>query len=231
MKLLSSYRVVLSISSKHQMWKRGCLRVFSCLENWGSCLWMWTRNLLSKVWSPQRTSLTADLNSRLANAFAVGMRVLSCSESRHQDLLLRSLEQIFCIMCYQPFESPLVLAAAYIALLRVGSTDVPTCGGSFARIISKLDLNDLDLLLQEIVATAIDEPAAVVVLEVTIRAAVMRLEDEGAKKSEIHFSLGKVLFNITRNILVTRSSDIFVSFLRLAGKFLREIVASLVRRH
>ena len=125
----------------------------------------------------------------------------------------------------------MVLAAAYIALLRVGSTDVPTCGGSFARIISKLDLNDLDLLLQEIVATAIDEPAAVVVLEVTIRAAVMRLEDEGAKKSEIHFSLGKVLFNITRNILVTRSSDIFVSFLRLAGKFLREIVASLVRRH
>ena len=192
---------------------------------------MRTRNLLSMVCSPQRTSFTTGLNTRLANAFAVGMRLLSCSESRHRDLLLQSLEQIFCIMCYQPFESPLVLAAAYIALLRIGRADVPTFGGSFARIVSKLDLNDLDLLLQEIVATAIEEPAAVVVLEVTIHAAVMRLEGEETNKSQIRFNLGKVLFNITRNILVTRSSDVFVLFLRLAGKFLREIVASLVSCH
>ena len=171
------------------------------------------------------------LNTRLANAFAVGMRLLSCSEPRHQDLELRSLQQIFCIMCYQPFESPLVLAAAYIALLRIGGGDVAMLGASFASVVSKLDLNGLDLLLEEIVATAVEEPAAVVALEVTVQAAVMRLDDEGANKSEIRFNLGKVLFNITRNILVTGSSDIFILFLRLVGKFLREIVASLASRN
>jgi hypothetical protein len=89
-----------------------------------------------------------------------------------------------------------------------------------------LDLNDLDLLFHELTATATEEPAAVMALRVAIQATVLRLADDGIDKSKIRFILGKVLFDITRNILVTKSSDIFVLLLRLAVHFLREIVTT-----
>jgi hypothetical protein len=53
---------------------------------------------------------------------------------------------------------------------------------------------------------------------------VLRLEDGNVDKSEMRFILGKVLFDITRSFLITKSSEIFILLLRLAGKFLREIV-------
>jgi hypothetical protein len=59
------------------------------------------------------------LNRDLGNAFTVGIKLVSSHGTPYRDLILRSLEEIFGIMCYQPCQPPLVLAAAYISLLRI----------------------------------------------------------------------------------------------------------------
>jgi len=104
--------------------------------------------------------------------------------------------------------------------------DVPALGECFASVVSSLDLNDLDCLLHDLVVTTTTEPAAVIALQVVVQATVMRLQDESVNKTEVRFILGKVLFHITRNFLITKSSEIFILLLRLAVQFLREIVTS-----
>jgi len=46
-------------------------------------------------------------------------------------------------------------------------------------------------------------------------------------ENDIPFILSKVLFELTRNILLTSSSDIFLSFLKLVVRILREKVVDL----
>jgi hypothetical protein len=62
------------------------------------------------------------LDTGLGNAFAVGMKLVSSHKTQHRDLVLRSLEEIFGIMCYKPCQPAPVLAAAYISLLRISIT-------------------------------------------------------------------------------------------------------------
>jgi hypothetical protein len=101
---------------------------------------------------------------------------------------------------------------------------VAALGVCFGSVVSSLDLSDLESLLNDLSVTATNEPAAIGALQMAIQITVMRLEDENVDMNEIRFVLGKVLFNITRNVLITKSSEIFILLLRLAGHFLREIV-------
>jgi hypothetical protein len=62
------------------------------------------------------------LSTSFGKAFAVGMKLVLSPEAHHRDLILRSLEEMFNIMCYQPCQPPSVLAAAYISVLRISSS-------------------------------------------------------------------------------------------------------------
>jgi hypothetical protein len=182
-------------------------------------------------------SLTVGLIERFGHAFGVGVKLLHSSTCQDRELVLRSLEEMFEIMCCQKaFESPVVLCAAYIALLKNGPSSQATTKGTrqirvdscFGGMVSTLNSVGYDLVLQEMLATGLKDGEALVALGIALDnspdganpslATLMIVED-------ISFTIAKLLFGLTRNILITSSSEVFVAQLKLILKILREKVA------
>src|ERR1700734_1524621 len=140
-----------------------------------------------------------------------------------------SLEEMFQIMCSQEaFDSPVVLCAAYIALLKthIASPELVKC---FGTEISKLDPVAYDLVLQELLNTARQE---VTVIEACLIA--LDSAPQGASffirlmiGKDIPFTISKLLFELTRHFLTTATSEIFIGLLKLILKILREQVINL----
>jgi hypothetical protein len=100
------------------------------------------------------SDLPVGLLTRCGRAFAVGIKQLQSSKIQHRESTEVSLEEIFQIMCSQgAFDSPIVLCAAYIALLRSGAIS-PQIVECFRREVSKLDVFAYDAVLQELLAMA-----------------------------------------------------------------------------
>lgn len=82
-----------------------------------------------------------------------------------------SLEEMFQIMCSQEaFDSPVILCAAYIALLKtnIASPNLVTC---FGTEISKLDPVAYDLVLQELLNTARQQTTVIEALLIALDSA------------------------------------------------------------
>lgn len=120
-------------------------------------------------------TLTTGLMERFGPAFGVAIKLLHCSKCQDRDLVLRSLEEMFEILCFQKaFESPVVLCAAYIALLK-NRTDqsekgtrqvrVDTC---FGGMVSALNLIGYDSVLQEMLVMGLDEVNALEALRIAL---------------------------------------------------------------
>lgn len=73
-----------------------------------------------------------------------------------------------------------------------------------------------DLTLQELVATAVEDVAAVEALQIAV--------GSPPAGDDLDFVFASVLFQLTRNILLTSSSDAFVGMLKLVQRLLREKV-------
>jgi len=120
-------------------------------------------------------NLMVGLIERFGYAFALGVKLLHSSTSQDRELLLQSLEEIFEIMCFQKaFESPIVLCATYIALLNSPSDHngkktrqlrVDTC---FSRMVSTLNSVGYDLVLQEMLATGLEDVRALEALRIAL---------------------------------------------------------------
>lgn len=120
-------------------------------------------------------TLTTGLMERFGHAFGVGTKLLHPSTCQDRDLVLRSLEEMFEILCFQKaFESPVVLCAAYIALLKnrmdqsekgTRQVRVDTC---FGGMVSTLNLIGYDLVLQEMLVTGLDNVSALKALRIAL---------------------------------------------------------------
>ena len=101
-------------------------------------------------------------------------------------LIIKSLAEIFQIMCFkEAFDSPVVLCAAYVSLLKIGTCvpsafadgkglvglSLPSIDVSFGAMISKLDAENYGLVLQELLGAGVDEVMAITALEVAIDSA------------------------------------------------------------
>src|SRR5271155_185591 len=180
--------------------------------------------------------LTVGLIERFGHAFGVGVKLLHLSTCHDRELVLQSLEEMFEIMCFQKaFESPVVLCAAYIALLKSRPTSQETTKGSrqirvdscFGGMVSTLNFVGYELVLQEMLATGLEDVEALAALGIALDncpdganppfATLMTVED-------ISFTVAKLLFGLARNILITSSSEVFVAQLKLILKILREKV-------
>jgi hypothetical protein len=113
--------------------------------------------------------LTVGLIERFGHAFGVGFKLLHSSTCQDREVVLRSLEEMFEIMCFQKaFESPVVLGAAYIALLKNRPSLQETTKGArqirvdscFGGMVSTLNSVGYDLVLQEMLATGLEDVEA-----------------------------------------------------------------------
>ena len=119
---------------------------------------------------------------RFGGAFSAAMKRLKLLESKNHGLVIQSLHEIFEIMCFQnAFESPLILCAAYISLCKIGkfgalqslileqnTTNERSIGLCFGKLVSNLDADGLDLIFQELLATAIEDTTAVNALGIAL---------------------------------------------------------------
>jgi len=186
-----------------------------------------------------KTYLTVGLIERFGHAFGVAVKLLHSSTCQDRELVLRSLEEIFEILCFQKaFESPVVLCAAYIALLKNRPSLQETTKGTkrvrvdscFGGMVSTLNSVGYDFVLQEMLATGLEDVEALAALGIALDncpdganlplATLMIVED-------ISFTIAKLLFGLTRNILTTSSSEVFVAQLKLILKILQEKVTLL----
>jgi len=122
-----------------------------------------------------RRNLMLGLIERFGSAFALGVKLLHSSTCQDRELVLRCLTGIFEIMCFQKaFESPVVLCATYIALLNSRSdhngketrqAQIDTC---FGRMVSTLNSVGYDLVLQQMLATGLDDVRALEALRIAL---------------------------------------------------------------
>jgi hypothetical protein len=74
-----------------------------------------------------KTRLITGLLSRLGSAFTLGVKMANTNENEHQAMIVKSLAEIFQIMCFKDaFDSPVVLCAVYISLLKLCTSIVYT---------------------------------------------------------------------------------------------------------
>ena len=142
-------------------------------------------------------------------------------------MLKRPVQEMFQIMCLQrSFDTPLVLCAAFISLFKHGFS-TPQIVQGFERLISTLNGVAYDLTLQELAVTAVHDVAAVEALQIAVGsppAGMWLIDMKLIAGDDLDFVFAKVLFQLTRNILLTSSSDAFIGMLRLVQRILREKV-------
>jgi len=121
--------------------------------------------------------LTVGLIERFGHAFGVGVKLLHSSTCQDRELVLRSLEEMFEIMCFQKaFESPVVLCGAFIALLKNRPALQETTKGTrrvrvdscFGGMVSTLNSVGYDLVLQEMLATGLEDVEALAALGIAL---------------------------------------------------------------
>ena len=124
-----------------------------------------------------KEDLTVGLIERFGHAFGGGVKLLHSSTCQDRELVLRSLEEMFEIMCFQKaFESPVVLCAVYIALLknrpslqgtRKGTRQIPV-DSCYGGMVSTLNSVGYDLVLQEMLATGLEDVEALAALGIAL---------------------------------------------------------------
>ena len=121
--------------------------------------------------------LIVGLIERFGYAFSAGVKLLDSLNGLDRELVLRSLEEIFEIMCFQrSFESPVVLCAAYIALLKAQQSPQEMTKGNrpqrtnscFVQLVSTLNSIGYDLVLQEMLAAGREEICALEALRTAL---------------------------------------------------------------
>ena len=123
--------------------------------------------LISKV-RPQAPKLILGLLAQCGRAFASCMRRISTNDEGNKQMVKGPVQEIFQIMCLQrSFDTPLVLCAAFISLIRYGFS-TPQSVRSFESLISTLNGEEYDLTLQELVVTAVQDVAAAEALQIAI---------------------------------------------------------------
>jgi hypothetical protein len=155
------------------------------------------------------------------------MKKSSLTDNNGKEMLKRPVQEMFQIMCLQrSFDTPLVLCAAFISLFTHGFS-TPQIIQSFERLISTLNGVAYDLTLQELVATAVHDVAAVEAVQIAVGApptGICLIDAKLIAGDDLDFVFAKVLFQLTRNILLTSSSDAFIGMLKLVQRILREKV-------
>lgn len=98
---------------------------------------------------------------------------------------------------------------------------------NFGKLVSNLDADGLDFVFQELLAMVVEDAVVINALHVVVDAVT-----EGVDVSlrslmigpDLPFTIAKLLFELTRSLLLTSSSDIFVGLAKLVVKILRERV-------
>jgi len=123
--------------------------------------------LILKV-RPRALKLILGLLAQCGKAFASCMRRISTNDEGDKQMVKGPVQEIFQIMCLQrSFDTPMVLCAAFISLIRYGFS-TPQSVRSFESLISTLNGAEYDLTLQELVVTAVKDAAAVEALQIAI---------------------------------------------------------------
>jgi hypothetical protein len=92
-------------------------------------------------------------------------------------------------------------------------------------MLFRLDADGFEQVLQELLATSMNESAALGALETAIHftpESINYLMFSLMIATEMFSAITRVLFGMTKNMLTTSSSDIFVALSKLTLKILRE---------
>lgn len=130
---------------------------------------MRTRTWILKVCNVE-SPLISGLLRQCGQAFTFCIKSLSSIERYDKEIVKRPLQEIFQIMCLQKaFDTPLVLCTAFISILKCGFS-TPEIVAGFKGLMSTLNETAYDMTLQELVATALKETAAVEALQIAVGA-------------------------------------------------------------
>src|SRR5271170_4621292 len=98
--------------------------------------------------------------------------------------------------------SPLLL------LLMIEKPHLGRVDGCFGVLVSTCSFDEYELVLQELLATGVNDVNAIHALEVAFD-----ISPRITEQKDMSFTIAKLLFGLTKNFLVTTSSDVFIGYL------------------
>jgi hypothetical protein len=182
--------------------------------------------------------LIKELLTVCENAFAVTVK-LCISSALSRAPLSRTLLDLFHILCLgHSFDDPTVLCTACIVLDGTGSlssfhaklapegTSILSATTFFGDRISQLDSDTYDRVLQEVLTASTGNISVIRTYEVLLDRAPEGLLRPNSLivGPEVKFAIGKLLFGLTRNVLMTMSSEKFIEIWKCIHKILKEKV-------